>query len=408
LQNEIESGHALPRLAVDSQGNLSVIWYDTRRDPANHNLEVFGTSSTDAGQHFTANYRVTDQSFDANAGAFTDAIGQQDFFLGDGLALVMAGGADYAAWTDTRMGNQEIFFSRFGQPGPAAGDDRFAPNNFPATATELGPVTVQQTIPRLVASPGEDDWYRVETPATGDLLVATTGSPTGQRLLLELWDSSGSKLLATGSDVLNAAGQIIGEQLSLPAVSGETYLVHVGGVPFDAQNSVPYALVLQSLTADLGTQVHGFQSGSILTGGQAIYRLAAAVTGTLRVRMTTGANFQGKADLQLLSADGLTVLASGPLLVIGNGNSGSGQVVQVSIPVTQGQAVLLQVGGGINVQNDFTLEFTNLDQFEEAQPSQGLLEGTTPGGSRVVYQLTVPQTGTMQAQVTVGVDFRAR
>jgi hypothetical protein len=225
-------------------------------------------------------------------------------------------------------------------------------------------------------------------------------------MLLELWDSSGSKLLATGSDVLNAAGQIIGEQLSLPAVSGEAYLVHVGGVPFDSLNSVPYALVLQSLTADLGTQVHGFQSGSIPTGGQAIYRLAAAVTGTLRVRMTTGANFQGKADLQLLSADGLTVLASGPLLVIGNGNSGSGQAVEVSIPVTQGQAVLLQLGGGINVQNDFTLEFTNLDQFEEAQPLQGLLDGTTPGGSRVVYQLTVPQTGTLQAQVTAGADFQ--
>ena len=73
--DDVISGQALPRLAVDAQGNIAVIWYDTRRDPANHLLDVFGTVSTDGGQTFSPNFRVTDQSFDADAGKFTDAIG---------------------------------------------------------------------------------------------------------------------------------------------------------------------------------------------------------------------------------------------------------------------------------------------------------------------------------------------
>ena len=71
--NEIISGQAIPRLAVDAQGNIAVIWYDTRSDPSNHRLDVFGTVSTDGGQRFSPNFRLTDQSFDADAGKFTDA-----------------------------------------------------------------------------------------------------------------------------------------------------------------------------------------------------------------------------------------------------------------------------------------------------------------------------------------------
>ena len=65
-RDEVISGQALPRLAVDEKGNIGVIWYDTRRDPADHLLDVFGTISKDGGQTFSPNFRVTDVSFDAD------------------------------------------------------------------------------------------------------------------------------------------------------------------------------------------------------------------------------------------------------------------------------------------------------------------------------------------------------
>src|SRR5262249_20040999 len=65
-RDEVPGGQPLPPLVTDAGGDVAVIWYDTRRDPADHLLDVFGTISTDGGKTFSPNFRVTDQSFDAN------------------------------------------------------------------------------------------------------------------------------------------------------------------------------------------------------------------------------------------------------------------------------------------------------------------------------------------------------
>ena len=162
------SGQALPRLAVDAQGNIAVIWYDTRRDPANHLLDVFGTVSTDGGQTFSPNFRITDQSFDADAGKFTDATGQTDYYLGDFLGLAVANGTAYAAWTDTRNGNQDVEFTHFPiTPAPAPPNDRFEPNDTPETATDLGTVDERPPAQAGDSRPATNDWFRVKAASTG-------------------------------------------------------------------------------------------------------------------------------------------------------------------------------------------------------------------------------------------------
>jgi SdrD B-like domain/FG-GAP-like repeat len=358
FQNEVIAGQALPQMSVDAQGNIVVIWYDTRRDPANHLVDVYATVSTDGGQTFSANNRITSANFDANAGAFINARGVQDTYLGDRIGLAAADGKVYAAWTDTSNGNQDIFFSSYAvTPVPPAFNDRYESNDTPGTATDLGKITAQRVVPRLSLVPGDEDWFLVEAGATGDLIV-TASAPAGSAgLILELYNADGTTLLATGSAVLQS-GLVSGQQVSFAGTSGDKYLVRVRGASVSS-----YSLVLQSLTANLGTSVQGTVDGTISSGGQSVYRLVTAVGGSLELTLTSAVNVTGDLNLQVLSADGQSVLATGQP----TGNPGAGEIEHISLAVDAGQIVLLQVAGTSGSSGDFRLDFTNLDAFETPQ-----------------------------------------
>src|SRR5262249_56190093 len=110
-------------------------------------------------------------------------------------------------WTDTRNGNQDVFFTRYPlSAAPPPGTDRFEPNDRPASATDLGRV-VRSHLPRLEIPAGDEDWFRLQTAASGELTGTATPEDPGGALRLELWDETGSGLLATGTDVRDAAGQ---------------------------------------------------------------------------------------------------------------------------------------------------------------------------------------------------------
>jgi hypothetical protein len=360
LSDDVVTGQALPRLAVDAQGDIVALWYDTRRDPANHLLDVFAAVSTDGGQSFSPNIRLSDVSFDANAGRFTDATGGVDYYLGDALGLAVADGTAYAAWTDTRNGNQDVFFTHF-HPTAAAppGNDRLEPNDTPALATDLGRV-IARDLPKLIVARGDEDWFRVQAAATGSLTVTATLAAPGDRLRLELRDAGGGELLAAGAAVRDGSDQVIGQTLTFPGHSGQTYLVRVLlGPAATAGTAAGYALAVRSLTADLGTQVHGVPSGSLTAGDQVYYALSAAAAGSLEVSLTPGTTAQGNLRLELLDPNNLnTPLASGQT---------QGTVQQANLVVKQGQAVLLHVFGDAEAHGDYTLEFTNLDQFSTVQ-----------------------------------------
>lgn len=353
--DDVADAQALPRLVTDAQGDVALIWYDTRRDPAGHLLDVFGTVSRDGGLTFSPNFRVTDQSFDADAGRFTDATGKTDFYLGDSIGLALADGTASAVWTDTRNGNQDVFFTRFSlNPLPAPANDRFEPNDTASIATDLGQVIARDLF-KLATAAGDQDWFRVRTAATGSLTITAALAVPGDSVRLELYDATGTTLLATGTAVEDAGGQILGQTFRFPSASGQTYLLRV--LPGPAAGSVParYTLSVQSLSANLGTQVHGVQGGSLAPGDQAIYLLSAAAPGSLEVTVTPGANAQGHFRLKLLdSSDPDVVLASG---------QATGPGMHASLAVTKGQTVYLQVVGDAGARGDFTLEFTNLDQF---------------------------------------------
>src|SRR5207237_1365781 len=153
---------------------------------------------------------------------------------------------------------------------------------------------------------------------------------------LELWDATGTTLLAQGAD-LDASGSVIGQQIVFPGSSGRTYLVRV--VPLTTGGSGPngYSLQVHSLTADPGTEVHSIADDTLGPGDQAYYLLKAPAAGSLEAKLTSGADVQGTLNLEVVDPNTLSVLASE------SPASGGGE--EASLPVVGGQTVLLHVSG---------------------------------------------------------------
>src|SRR5262249_29318734 len=156
----------------------------------------------------------------------------------------------FVAWTDTRQGNQDIYFSRFSlNPAPSPPNDRFEPNETAAAATALGQV-VKVHLPRLHLAAGDDDWFSFSSLATGQLKIVAQASDT-TNMQLQVFDSSGTNLLAEGTELRDGAGNPIGKQIVAAAQSGQSYLLRIHSVAAGSSNT-SYALDVQALTAELG------------------------------------------------------------------------------------------------------------------------------------------------------------
>jgi len=383
--DEVVSGQAMARLAIDSQGNIGVIWYDSRRDPAGHLLDVFGTVSIDGGETFSPNFRITDVSFDAKGGVFLDALGRENYCLGDFIGLAMNNGTAYAAWTDTRLGNQDIFFARFPiDPAPTSPKDRFEPNQTHPAATDLGRV-VQRLVPKLAADPGDEDWFRLEAVATGELIVAAVPDDRGA-LLLELWDETGTTQLARGVSVTDEAGNIIEYECRIASDAGQALLVRVlaSDVGETDADGVPYSLRLQSLTADLGRRALAAINGTIASGDGALYKVEAAAAGSLEVELLAGDNVLGDLDLQILDLESLTVMASGQPLA---GPSSTVVSAEPNDSIAQANATELVGVGSVAIDGfigdgEFGLSTGDYDFYRiEAGASQRIRVDLDPLGS---------------------------
>ena len=299
----------------------------------------------------------------------------------------MANGTAYAAWTDTRAGNQNIEFASFPiDPPPAPLTDRFDPDSSPATATNLGSV-IRTSLPQLAVAGGDQDWFRFQAAATGVLTVQANAGLAGSVPTLELVDASGSTVLASGVDQFDAQGRLIGEQIEFAGVAGQTYLVHL--TPSGSSGDVSYSLDVQSLTADLGTQVQADAGGMLAPGDQAYDLISAGVSGSMEVSLVAAADLQGSLQLEVLDPDTLAVLATG---------SGQDGTEQASVVVTQGQALLVHVFGTATTTGHYLLDMVNLDQYET--PDNASLLFPAGAGPSEVALADLTGNGIMDAVVT--------
>jgi len=103
----------MPSIAISKSGAVSVAWLDTRNDSSNINYDVYMATSTNGGQSFGANQRVTDVSSNPNNDPRT-----QGTMIGDYFAMAAGNGVIYTLWTDTRNNNEDIYMA----PVPASGN----------------------------------------------------------------------------------------------------------------------------------------------------------------------------------------------------------------------------------------------------------------------------------------------
>lgn len=85
-----------PWMEVDSSGNIHVIFYDTRRDPARLKNDLFYTYSTDGGVTFSSPERITSQQSDKISDTFE---------WGDYNGMTLVENKIMPIWTDNRPDN---------------------------------------------------------------------------------------------------------------------------------------------------------------------------------------------------------------------------------------------------------------------------------------------------------------
>ena len=93
-----------PWLYVDQSGVITVVWLDRRLDPGNLLMDCYFSRSTDAGETWSPNERITTESSDPTAGSRSGLIGE---YIGVSGTV----GRINPIWTDTRLGDQDAFVS---------------------------------------------------------------------------------------------------------------------------------------------------------------------------------------------------------------------------------------------------------------------------------------------------------
>ncbi|RKX69208.1 hypothetical protein DRP53_08910 [candidate division WOR-3 bacterium] len=99
LNNGCDQFH--PWLTVDRDGRIVVVFLDRRLDPNNYLYDCFITYSTDGGATWAKNERISTVSSDPNAG--------KAGLLGEYIGVASFDGDIHPAWVDTREGNQDCY-----------------------------------------------------------------------------------------------------------------------------------------------------------------------------------------------------------------------------------------------------------------------------------------------------------
>jgi hypothetical protein len=133
----------MPWLAVDPvDGTIHISWYDCRDDTNNKKTHIYYTRSTDGGDTFEPNIRVTTVQSDESV----DNAARNNNNYGDYTGLAARNGRAFPVWTDTRrFANslaEEIFTAQITQSPPPPAPAPVVTNVVPACGSTAGGTSV--------------------------------------------------------------------------------------------------------------------------------------------------------------------------------------------------------------------------------------------------------------------------
>jgi hypothetical protein len=172
----------LPKIALDqTSGYIAVSWYDCRNSPGNNTAEVWATISTDGGQTFLPNVKVSA----GMSSAIVGAVGSFNF--GDYTGLAFQGGTFYPCWADNSNSTGD-------NPGGTLGtlDIYTARVTVNLPLVMLNPRYVGGTFTVTVRTTAAQTFYLESTDSLAPASWATRASIAGDGTLHELTDTSAS------------------------------------------------------------------------------------------------------------------------------------------------------------------------------------------------------------------------
>ncbi|MEE8417595.1 MAG: sialidase family protein, partial [candidate division Zixibacteria bacterium] len=108
LANGADQFH--PWIAIDDTGVIHAIFYDRRLDQNNWLFDLYYTKSTDGGDTWSVNERITTVSSNPSDARLAGLIGEY-------IGLSAWEGEVQMVWTDIRNGNQDVFSARLPSVG---------------------------------------------------------------------------------------------------------------------------------------------------------------------------------------------------------------------------------------------------------------------------------------------------
>ncbi len=232
-----------PSLSVDpSSGAVEVAFYDRRDDPGTVLMNMYLAHSTDGGESFGENTRISSASSDprvqANVlGSTVSAIG-----LGDYVGMVARRGKSHIMWADTRRGKQEVVYGQvdFGSsvpppsgqpPNDSCQSPAIIASSPYSDATYTGFATSSPDDP--VSCTGAQDtnsvWYAI-TPVLSTICGVDTSQSEYDTVVSVYTGGCGALAqVACSDDFANPPDTGNRSLLTFNATAGVTYLIEVSG-----------------------------------------------------------------------------------------------------------------------------------------------------------------------------------
>ncbi|MBW3613701.1 MAG: glycoside hydrolase [Actinobacteria bacterium] len=163
---------SLVRLSVAPNGRLDAVFYDRRDDVRNILSQVYYTFSSDRGQGFSSNIKITSRPSYTGTGPTYESIPSAKGLIefGSRLGLLSGGSSAVAAWTDTRneVGRrQDIFSVRLAIPSGRRAVPALPLAGIGVVVGFLGAIACRARRNRVTEGPKSDAQVAVSPPVSG-------------------------------------------------------------------------------------------------------------------------------------------------------------------------------------------------------------------------------------------------